>query len=878
MMNKRFKFFLHVWRSVVWAVPLLLLMVPFAKAAPPVYPQNQDAFKKKAPGVDRPLRTPHRGKENMKAKPVRTGQGSLHAAPSVTPLAIRGIPGFSAQQTVRPLVLLLSFSDNAFSTTDAASYPAFLFSNPEGPPEPDRTLAEYYGEVSGGALSITGDPGSVIYVDFMSAGLPSYEYYVNGQSGQGAYPSNTQGMVEDALVLADAVVNFADFDNDGPDGVPRSFGSPDDDGLLDALVVIHAGPAAEYFPLPQYDEHLVSQYWSFQTVIGGVGGARIHDGVRVLDWAIVPARDPDATDYGPSLDRGTSETYQQTLGTLAHEFGHILGLPDLYDTDGSSYGLGHYGLMSYGTYGIGTYDNLSDPSKEATWDRPAFPSAWEREYMGWVQPAAVHADTVFGLWRAEDSSETVMGYPQIVKVWTSSSWVPGVPWDPSEYFLLEHRQSAPGTYDLGFNYDEEGGVLIYHVDRSVLLPGGTLDPNPNDNENLKGVDLEEGDTGGQELDNKVNFGDWINYPTGPNDGDFFGGSGSDFWLGSLPDSRDNSQPPQPTGISIVDGFSTFSSASSADYLMTVDMKSYKVVATNGIGYSGTDRAGPFVVSGGTFDDGDGDPWITAGQEVQLQLEVRHAGIPNTARGVRAVIDSPDFASVSNSSVFYGDLPALAQSTGDGDFVFTLSEPPAAFAWVPVYLTIVDTNNNLSSEEILLPVVAPPNVAPFVTIVSGPPPVGKGTAAAFTWSGTDPDGTVSGYFIGMDSVGAPSTWTTATSTTYNDLAAGDHVFSIKAVDDDGAESGIVEWAFTLKRSGGGGGPCFIATALWGSDNWRTDRLRDFRDQYMMPTATGRHLVELYYRHSPAPAAWLQDHPGPRGAVSVLLRRLLWPFFL
>jgi hypothetical protein len=69
---------------------------------------------------------------------------------------------------------------------------------------------------------------------------------------------------------------------------------------------------------------------------------------------------------------------------------------------------------------------------------------------------------------------------------------------------------------------------------------------------------------------------------------------------------------------------------------------------------------------------------------------------------------------------------------------------------------------------------------------------------------------------------------------------------------------------------GSGGCFIATAAYGAD-WEAEVqiLRDFRDAYLMTHEPGRQLVALYYRTSPALAAWLAEHDGWRAAVRLLL---------
>lgn len=66
-----------------------------------------------------------------------------------------------------------------------------------------------------------------------------------------------------------------------------------------------------------------------------------------------------------------------------------------------------------------------------------------------------------------------------------------------------------------------------------------------------------------------------------------------------------------------------------------------------------------------------------------------------------------------------------------------------------------------------------------------------------------------------------------------------------------------------------GPCFIASAVYGYHDDRTNELRQFRDQVLQPTIIGRCLIATYYRISPPLAAWITRHPD----ALVITRRVL-----
>jgi immune inhibitor A len=327
---------------------------------------------------------------------------------------------------LRAIVLLVDFDDNPADSVNfpPAYYDSLLFgvgTNPWG------SMREYFLENSGGRLDVTGSAAGWYR-------LPqSYAFYVAGKRGLGDYPRNAQKLAEDAVHAADWDVNFSNFDNDGPDGIPDS---GDDDGRLDALFIVHAGPGFEE-SLDTNDVH--SHKWVIPQAV-------ILDGIEVRPYTLQP-------------ENGK-------VGVFCHEFGHDLGLLDLYDRDYSSRGLGGWSLMAYGVW-------------NAFGLRPSHLDAWSKIKVGFAEPIAP-ATTVENV-----SFPPVEQEPVIYKLWDSGT-------GDREYFLVERREKV------GFdNYLPGGGLLIYHVDETV---------GNNDRAFHYKVALEQAD-GLWNLESNVNVGD-----------------------------------------------------------------------------------------------------------------------------------------------------------------------------------------------------------------------------------------------------------------------------------------------------------------------------------------------------------------------------------
>jgi M6 family metalloprotease-like protein len=270
------------------------------------------------------------------------------------PQAVVGMPQeYAVSGTIQVPVLLCEFA-NVPGPFDSVAVQNQLFDNSSG------TVTEYYDEVSYGNLTMTGtvyDWATLSQNDTYYEGIPAPPDYCNGLCASGQMGQ----LLTETLDAKDPAVDFSQYDNDGPDGIPDS---GDDDGFVDFVAFVHPEFGGECGG----NNNLWSHQWvysgwftpslPYETDDPAAGGGFI----KVNEYTLMPVLDCD----GASLNE---------IGVFCHEFGHALGLPDLYDTSGGSYGIGHWGIMGSG--------NWNTPSS------PAHPCAWTRMEMGWVTPTDV---------------------------------------------------------------------------------------------------------------------------------------------------------------------------------------------------------------------------------------------------------------------------------------------------------------------------------------------------------------------------------------------------------------------------------------------------------------------------------------------------------
>lgn len=411
-------------------------------------------------------------------------------------------------------ILVLRVQFNNLSFRSQAAYPDFLAHDESFFNRWMVHLKDFYLEASHGQYELM----YAIYPQVLT--MPrSFAYY--GADTSEEIDAQLPQMLPDIMQQIDAEVDFSDYGG---------------------VIIFHAGAGQE----SDIDGIRTDQVWStfltrknlqafFDPENDDYPGFTTNDGAVLNNVVVVP--EDEYQDYFPAEGEENASAYLFSIyGVLAHQFGHVLGLPTLFDnnsSNGRSQGIGNWGLMGTGVWNGNGYV-------------PAQPCAWSRCLLGWESPVVISQDSPLNT-----ISHFLDHTPGAVRVYK-------IPLSATEYFLIENRQQNPdGSVDpysnqysysfkllpegeqdyyedypllpyfnfmensyLGSEWDfflpglggplpgnstipEDGsGLLIWHIDEVVIQENFTanFDNNsPNANALHKGVDLEEAD-GIQHLD------------------------------------------------------------------------------------------------------------------------------------------------------------------------------------------------------------------------------------------------------------------------------------------------------------------------------------------------------------------------------------------
>jgi immune inhibitor A len=179
---------------------------------------------------------------------------------------------------------------------------------------------------------------------------------VNGWYGEQIATGKTPDDINDYLQKFDVRDRY-DYDGDG------NFDEPD--GYIDTFQSVHAGEGEEAGGGTLGDAAIWSHSWyAYSNLIGKAGPSfNMSGGIQIGD-----------SDYW--VGKYTIQPENGGVGVFTHEYGHDIGLPDLYDTSGGENGTGFWTLMSSGSWmGDGTKDIGSKSSHMG---------AWEKFQLGWL--------------------------------------------------------------------------------------------------------------------------------------------------------------------------------------------------------------------------------------------------------------------------------------------------------------------------------------------------------------------------------------------------------------------------------------------------------------------------------------------------------------
>ncbi len=275
-------------------------------------------------------------------------------------------------QPKRVPVILTNYADVKFQNTDYAAYKSFI--------------EQYFADNSFGKYTPAFDIIGPVTLDGNRR-----DYGANDAEGD---DQAAAVMVADACNKAENLADFTKYDQNG-------------DGRLDAVVVIYAGEGE------RMDNNLPEAVWEFTDDL---------ETTYELDYLVqLDGKTVAAYCAVPELQ---SKTKRDGIGTLVHEFAHILGLPNFGTTDGGTQKtLGDWSVMDHGCY-----NNSANT--------PAAFSAYERFYLGWVEPVLLDGPMNV---RLGDLNTT--GDCAIITA-SGQSNLNGLSPDPREFYILENRQQS----------------------------------------------------------------------------------------------------------------------------------------------------------------------------------------------------------------------------------------------------------------------------------------------------------------------------------------------------------------------------------------------------------------------------------------------------
>lgn len=296
---------------------------------------------------------------------------------------------FPTKGEIKGVVILAAFKDVSFSTDTIGTLLSKRY-NADGYTEEINFIeySEVYGKELGLQAIIPGSAKDYFREQSLGKFIPSFDVIGpvtldNPRSDYGANKNNgsdnnTSGMISDACKKAYnmGLTDFSDYDNDG-------------DGIVDIVYVVYAGSDEAQTGNEECIWAKASKLSSLLT-LGDMKISRYAcSGELVIDLPVVAG-----------------------IGTFVHEFSHVLGLPDFYNTKAVDFTMDVWSVMDYGMYNAEGFV-------------PCAYTAFERYSLGWIpmytldSPDSIEIGT---------TNEERMGY----RIFTSTEAA-----DTASFYMLE---------------------------------------------------------------------------------------------------------------------------------------------------------------------------------------------------------------------------------------------------------------------------------------------------------------------------------------------------------------------------------------------------------------------------------------------------------
>lgn len=323
---------------------------------------------------------------------------------------------FPTEGDVKSIIILVNFKDVKFTSvtakedfTSMLNSPSYAENNGEG------SAKDYF-------LDNSQDKFNPQFDVYGPVELKNNMGYYGGNNNEG-FDEKPESMVEEACVLANDEIDFSQYDYDG-------------DGEIDNVFIYYAG----YNEAEGASENTI---WPHKY---DVRSRPTIDGKILFNYA--------CTSELSGANASAPNAGMAGIGTFVHEFGHVLGLADTYDTVGGE----SAGLLIYDVMTSGGYNNEGRT--------PPYYMAYQRYELGWMVPKLLEKSGNFTLNNISQNDAYIIN--------TSSD---------GEYFLLEYRNATSSAVGYnGRNWDSgmikifpssngTNGVLITHIDRSENMVG-----------------------------------------------------------------------------------------------------------------------------------------------------------------------------------------------------------------------------------------------------------------------------------------------------------------------------------------------------------------------------------------------------------------------